>query len=113
MANAYAWADFVICRAGALTVSELMAVGVGALLVPYPYAVDDHQIRNAQFLVEAGAALLMQQNELDEDSLYRIMLDLVSDRAHLLKMAKSAHALARKHATQQVADICLQVGEVG
>ena len=111
MADAYTWADFVICRAGALTVSELMAAGVGALLVPYPYAVDDHQTRNAQFLVEAGAALLVQQGELDVDSLYRILLDLSSDRARLLKMARSAHALAKKHATQQVADICLQAGE--
>jgi UDP-N-acetylglucosamine--N-acetylmuramyl-(pentapeptide) pyrophosphoryl-undecaprenol N-acetylglucosamine transferase len=111
MAEAYAWADFVICRAGALTVAELTAVGVGALLVPYPYAVDDHQTRNAQFLVEAGAGLMVQQSELDADMLHMILVDLVSDRTRLLKMARSAHALAKKDATRQVADICLQAGE--
>ncbi len=111
MAAAYAWADFVICRAGALTISELTAVGIGALMVPYPYAVDDHQSRNAQYLVEAGGGVLIQQRDLDADRLYQILVDLITDRKRLLTMALAAHALAKKQATQQVADICLQAGE--
>ncbi|HEY9199571.1 MAG TPA: undecaprenyldiphospho-muramoylpentapeptide beta-N-acetylglucosaminyltransferase, partial [Gammaproteobacteria bacterium] len=67
MAAAYAWADLVVCRAGALTIAELTAVGVGAILVPYPHAVDDHQTGNARYLVNAGAALLIPQSELDVD----------------------------------------------
>ncbi len=110
MAEAYAWADFVICRAGALTISELTAVGVGALLVPYPHAVDDHQTHNAEFMLTAGAALLVQQRDLDADKLHSLLLGLVTDRNRLLLMAKAAYALAKKDATQQVADICLQAG---
>ncbi len=113
MADAYDWADLVICRAGALTVSELMVAGAAALLVPYPHAVDDHQSKNAQVLVDAGAALMVQQAELDAERLHEMLAELVSDRERLLAMAKSARALAKPLATQQVADICLQAGEQG
>ncbi len=113
MADAYDWADLVICRSGALTVSELMAAGVAALLVPYPHAVDDHQSKNAQVLVDAGAAIMVQQAELDGKRLHDILADLVNDKERLLSMAKSARALAKPLATQQVADICLQTGEQG
>ena len=65
MAESYAWADLVICRAGALTIAELTAAGVGSILVPYPHAVDDHQTRNGAFLVAAGAAEMLPQSELD------------------------------------------------
>ena len=64
MAEAYAWADLVVCRAGALTVSELAAAGLGAILVPYPIAVDDHQVGNARYLADAGAARLVIQRDL-------------------------------------------------
>jgi len=111
MADAYDWADLVICRAGALTVSELMVAGVAALLVPYPYAVDDHQSMNAKVLVDAGAALVVQQAELDAERLHELLTELVTDKKRLLAMAKSARALAKPQATQQVADVCLQAGE--
>jgi UDP-N-acetylglucosamine--N-acetylmuramyl-(pentapeptide) pyrophosphoryl-undecaprenol N-acetylglucosamine transferase len=64
MAEAYAWADLVICRSGALTIAELAAVGVAAILIPFPHAVDDHQTANARYLADNGAALLVQQSDL-------------------------------------------------
>jgi len=110
MADAYEWADLVICRAGALTVSELMVAGVAALLVPYPFAVDDHQSMNARVLVDAGAALMFQQSELDAKRLHEILAELISDKTKLLKMAESARDLAKPQATKDVADYCLQLG---
>lgn len=109
MAEAYAWADLVICRAGALTITELASAGLAAILVPYPHAVDDHQTRNAQVLVDAGAALLMPQSELKAQVLAEAMAGFCGDRAQLLNMAASARALARPEATAQVADICEEV----
>lgn len=109
MAAAYAWADLVVCRSGALTVSELAAVGVASLLVPYPHAVDDHQTRNAQFLVDAGAALLRQQRELDAQTLAGLLQTLLTDRSRLQQMAEAAHTLARPDAARQIADACEEV----
>ncbi len=109
MAQAYGWADLVVCRAGALTVSELAAVGVGAVLVPYPHAVDDHQTRNAAYLVEAGAARLLPQRELTPASLAGLLRELCADRATLLEMARRARALGRPDATRRVADQCVEV----
>lgn len=102
MASALANADVVLCRAGALTVSELAAVGVGSILIPFPAAVDDHQTRNAQFLVDAGAAVLIPQQQLNAEDLAQRLLRL--DRAALLRMATAAHALARPLAAEEVAD---------
>ena len=70
MAAAYEWADLVVCRAGALTIAELAAAGVGAILVPYPHAVDDHQAQNAAYLTNAGAALVIQQREFTREKLH-------------------------------------------
>ena len=110
MAEAYAWADLVICRAGALTVAELAAAGVGAILVPYPFAVDDHQTHNARYLVQHGAALCVQQNELNDERLARLLQDfLVSGRPRLLDMAEAARTLAVTDAAAQVAQHCLEV----
>ena len=110
MAEAYGWADLVICRAGALTISELAAVGVAAILVPYPHAVDDHQTRNALFLTEAGAARLILQSELSPELLANVLRDLLSEgREGLLKMATTARRLAKPEATRQVAETCLEV----
>ncbi|WP_456412335.1 undecaprenyldiphospho-muramoylpentapeptide beta-N-acetylglucosaminyltransferase [Thiolapillus sp.] len=106
MAEALAWADLVICRAGALTVSELAAVGVASVLVPYPHAVDDHQTRNARYLVDAGAAWLLPQAELHAEVLVRQLQTLLADRKKLLDMAQAARALARPDATRVVADCC-------
>jgi UDP-N-acetylglucosamine--N-acetylmuramyl-(pentapeptide) pyrophosphoryl-undecaprenol N-acetylglucosamine transferase len=104
MAQAYAWCDVAICRAGAMTVSELAAAGVPALLVPYPHAVDDHQSANAKFLADAGAAVLKQQSDLSAAWLADWLASL--DRAALLDMAIKARALAKPEATAEVARVC-------
>jgi UDP-N-acetylglucosamine--N-acetylmuramyl-(pentapeptide) pyrophosphoryl-undecaprenol N-acetylglucosamine transferase len=108
MAAAYAWADLVICRAGALTVSELAAAGVGAILVPFAAAVDDHQSANARYLVGAGAAVVIAERELTAERLAAELRRLCADRATLLAMAQRARALARPEATQALADTCLR-----
>lgn len=107
MAAAYAAADLVICRAGALTVSELAAAGVAAILVPFPAAVDDHQTRNARFLVERGAAVLLPERELSAQRLADELLRFGADRLALLQMAERARELARPTAARDVADLCL------
>jgi UDP-N-acetylglucosamine--N-acetylmuramyl-(pentapeptide) pyrophosphoryl-undecaprenol N-acetylglucosamine transferase len=110
MAAAYSWADLVICRAGALTISELAAAGVGAILVPYPYAVDDHQTRNALYLTQAGAARLILQSELTPKALAQVLRELLSNgREGFINMAKAARGLAKPAATQHVAETCLEV----
>ena len=103
MAGAYAWADLVICRAGALTVAELAAAGVASLLVPFPHAVDDHQTGNARFLSTAGAAILMPQGDLTPERLAELRH---LPREQLLQMAEKARALARPEATLAVARAC-------
>jgi UDP-N-acetylglucosamine--N-acetylmuramyl-(pentapeptide) pyrophosphoryl-undecaprenol N-acetylglucosamine transferase len=110
MAAAYSWADLVICRAGALTISELAAAGVGAILVPYPHAVDDHQTRNALYLTNGGAARLILQTELTPETLAQMLRELLSGgREGLVKMAAAARSLAKPAATQRVAETCLEV----
>lgn len=106
MSEAYGWADLVICRAGALTVSELMAAGLASVLVPFPFAVDDHQTVNARFLTQAGAARLMPQAELTPETLTTLLGSLLSDRTQLHTMAMNAYRLARRDATRCVADVC-------
>jgi UDP-N-acetylglucosamine--N-acetylmuramyl-(pentapeptide) pyrophosphoryl-undecaprenol N-acetylglucosamine transferase len=106
MAGAYAWADLVICRAGALTVAELAAAGVASILVPFPHAVDDHQTSNARFLSNAGAAILLPQTELTPERLTDIRH---LSRDQLAQMAEKARALARPDATQEVAAICKEL----
>jgi UDP-N-acetylglucosamine--N-acetylmuramyl-(pentapeptide) pyrophosphoryl-undecaprenol N-acetylglucosamine transferase len=108
MAAAYGWADLVICRAGALTVSELAAAGVGAILVPYPHAVDDHQTHNARFLVEAGAAWLLPQDEMSAEGLASKLQTLSEDRPALLRMAEAARAVALPDAAGLVGHACLE-----
>jgi len=107
MASAYGAADVVLCRAGALTVSELAAAGVASILVPFPHAVDDHQTGNARHLALAGAAMLMPQTELKPDRLARMLLEL--SREQLRDMAEKARAQARPDATQAVARACIEV----
>lgn len=109
MAQAYAWADIVVCRAGALTVAELAAAGVAAVLIPFPFAVDDHQTRNGAYLVTRGAALLAQQNELDAQRLAALLQPLFADRDTLLRMACAARRAAWPDATRTIADACLHV----
>lgn len=104
MAAEYAAADLVICRAGALTVAELAAVGAPSLLVPFPHAVDDHQTGNARFLAENGAAYLLPQTQLNAERLAGILASL--DRTRLLQMAEHARALAKPRATEAVVRVC-------
>jgi UDP-N-acetylglucosamine--N-acetylmuramyl-(pentapeptide) pyrophosphoryl-undecaprenol N-acetylglucosamine transferase len=111
MASAYAWADLVLCRAGALTVAELCAAGLGALLVPYPYAVDDHQSVNAGFMVEAGAGVLIPQTDLTAQRLVTLLTQFGADRDRLTKMAIAARRLAKVDASDVVARICLDVAK--
>jgi len=108
MAAAYGWADLVVCRAGALTVSELAAAGLGAILVPFPFAVDDHQTANAGFLADAGAALVLQESGLSPESLAAVLRPLLADRARLLAMARAARTVGVGDAARRVADACLQ-----
>jgi len=112
MAEAYCWADVVLCRSGALTVSELATVGVGAILVPFPHAVDDHQTKNAEFLVDAGAAELLPQNELSVNTLGAILNKLIDDRPLVLKMAKAAFSKRQTDSVSQVVNYCEEVANV-
>jgi UDP-N-acetylglucosamine--N-acetylmuramyl-(pentapeptide) pyrophosphoryl-undecaprenol N-acetylglucosamine transferase len=107
MADAYANADLVVCRAGALTLAELCAAGVGSVLVPFPQAVDDHQTRNAEYLVERGAALLLPQGDALAVVLRVILAALAADPARRLAMAEAARALSTPVAAERVADAVL------
>lgn len=106
MAAMYGWADLVICRSGALTVSELAAAGVGAVLIPFPHAVDDHQTANGRYLSDAGAALLFAQATLTAERLAEALSPLLA-RERLLAMATAARALAQPQATARVVAACL------
>jgi UDP-N-acetylglucosamine--N-acetylmuramyl-(pentapeptide) pyrophosphoryl-undecaprenol N-acetylglucosamine transferase len=107
MAEAYGWADLVICRAGALTVSELAAAGLGGILVPYPLAVDDHQTANAAYLADPGGAEILPQSQLNAARLGAILTRLLGDRARLLAMAEAARAQAMPDAARRIAAACL------
>ena len=109
MSEAYAWADLVICRAGALTISELAAAGVAAVLVPFPNAVDDHQAYNAQYLVREGAAVLISDRELTAERLASELERLCAGRGKLLAMAERARLLAKPRAAAELAASCLQL----
>jgi len=107
MAIAYRWADLVIARSGALTVSEIQQAGIGAIFVPYPAAVDDHQTKNAQFLQKEGAALVVAQKELDIQKLIDLLAPLL-DRKKLETMAQAAKNSAPVNATETVVNACLE-----
>ena len=109
MAQQYADADVVICRAGALTIAELAAAGVASVLVPFPFAVDDHQTQNARFLSEQGAAILLPQKELSAERLAQLLRELTRER--LLAMAQAARSLAKADATAQVAKVCMELAQ--
>lgn len=107
MADQYAKADVVICRAGALTIAELAAAGVASVLIPFPFAVDDHQTYNARFLSDKNAALLLPQKELSAEKLAQLLRELTREK--LLAMAQVARSLAKPDATQQVAQVCISL----
>lgn len=112
MAAAYAWADIVLCRSGALTVSELAAVGVGSILIPFPHAVDDHQTKNASYLVDAGAAVLLPQTELTCEKLTSTISEFMNDRSSVLSMAQAAYSVRQIDAVEQVIKHCEEVANV-
>ncbi len=107
MAARYAEADLLVCRAGASTIAELAAAGVPAVLIPFPYAVDDHQTHNARFLSERGGAVLIPQSELTPEKLAGLLAQL--DREKLLAMARAARAAAKPDATRAVAEACMRL----
>jgi UDP-N-acetylglucosamine--N-acetylmuramyl-(pentapeptide) pyrophosphoryl-undecaprenol N-acetylglucosamine transferase len=105
IAAAYAWADLVVCRSGAMTVSELAAAGLAAVLVPFPAAVDDHQTANARWLSDAGAAVLLPQAELSDERLAALLAEL-GDRDRLVAMAEQGRAVARLDAVPRLVAGC-------
>lgn len=111
MAAAYQWADLVVCRAGALTVAEIAAVGVASIFVPLPYAVDDHQTVNAQALETLGAAILLPQKTLVEGGLKPVLMKILSAPQELINMGRKAQQFARLDATLTVANVCNDLAE--
>ena len=109
MAAAYAWADLVVCRAGALTVAELSAAGVPAIFVPFPAAVDDHQTANAKPMAEAGAAVIVQERDLTAESLARLLQEWLSSREELRARALKARSLAEPRALDRIVQRCLEL----
>lgn len=108
MAAAYTWADVVVCRSGASTVSELAAAGSAAILVPFPAAVDDHQTHNAEFLVSAGAALRIQERDLSPQRLADVLSGLT--RAECQRMAQAARSVAQTKATEKIVSYLVTEG---
>lgn len=109
MASAYDWADLVISRSGALTVSELAAAGVASILIPFPYAVDDHQWHNGRFLRDADAAILLREAEISPECLNEYLLDFIRNRNRLLVMAQNARQLAKPQAVFEVAQVLQKI----
>jgi UDP-N-acetylglucosamine--N-acetylmuramyl-(pentapeptide) pyrophosphoryl-undecaprenol N-acetylglucosamine transferase len=110
MAKTYAWADLAVCRAGAMTVAELQAAGLGAIFVPLPIATDDHQTKNAGVMVNVGAARIIQERDLTAERLSAIIVELIADRANLLKMAEGARSGRITDAATRLADLCMSAG---
>jgi UDP-N-acetylglucosamine--N-acetylmuramyl-(pentapeptide) pyrophosphoryl-undecaprenol N-acetylglucosamine transferase len=110
MAEAYAWADLAVCRAGAMTVTELQAAGLGAIFVPLAVATDDHQTKNAEVMVRSGAARLIQERDLTPERLGEAIGELINDRKRLLGMAQAARGSRIVDAAAQLADLCIAAG---
>jgi UDP-N-acetylglucosamine--N-acetylmuramyl-(pentapeptide) pyrophosphoryl-undecaprenol N-acetylglucosamine transferase len=107
MAARYAWADLVVCRGGALTIAELAAVGLGAIVVPLPGAIADEQSANARFLLDAGAAIVISQDELGSSEMPLAGVLGALTRAHALTMATAAYDVGKRDAADRVADACI------
>jgi len=112
MSEAYQWADLVVARAGALTVSELAMVGVGAVLVPFAAAIDDHQTLNARHFAKGGAALVIPERELTPEGLARSLTACLADLDGLAKMAEAAHVQAKHAVASRLAEACVAAAEV-
>lgn len=107
MAAAYSWADLVICRSGALTVAELAAAGVASVLIPFPFAVDDHQTKNGQALADVSASIVVQQRDMTAESLASTLRPLITSAEARLEMAEAARELAEPNAAYKLATLCL------
>lgn len=110
MAEALSWADLAVCRAGAMTIAELQAAGLGAIFVPLAVATDDHQTKNADVMVRTGAARVIQERDLTPERLGEAISELIADRARLLKMAEAARGSRVIDAAAQLADCCIAAG---
>jgi len=111
MAEAYGWADLVICRAGALTVSELAAAGIGAVLIPFPHAIDDHQLKNATSFASRGAGIVIPESELNPERLAEELGRFFADHNALVRLAEHARAQAQPRAAEILAAACLELAE--
>lgn len=111
MADAYQWADLVICRAGALTVCEVAAAGKAAVFVPFPHAVDDHQTLNAKWLADVKGAIIVQQSNLHQPAVLGELTELLASERDILQMGKKAHDIAIIDATEQVANCCIELAK--
>src|SRR5690606_26206648 len=109
----YEWADLVVARAGALTVSELAAAGVGAILVPFPHAIDDHQTKNAECFVAAGAGRMIAERELSAERPAAMLAELPASPEGLATLAEHARGFARLGAAERLAEACLEAGGQG
>lgn len=108
MADVYSWADIVICRAGALTIAELATTGIASVLIPFPYAVDDHQTSNANYLAKEDAAVLIQETQLNSEKIKELLIKWYQAPEQLLHMANKARSLAKPEATNDVARHCME-----
>jgi UDP-N-acetylglucosamine--N-acetylmuramyl-(pentapeptide) pyrophosphoryl-undecaprenol N-acetylglucosamine transferase len=108
MVSVYMWADIVICRAGASTISELAACGIASVLIPFPFAADGHQIKNAKYLSSNGAAILIEEDQLSSDKLKQILLEFFNTPELLIQMAVKARKLSKPDATDHVAKLCVE-----
>lgn len=106
ISKAYAWADLIICRSGALTVSEIATVGLGSILIPFPYAIDDHQTANAEYLRANSAAVVIQERDFDVTTFALQVQNIISNRQALLDMANNARAIAKPQACNSIANAC-------
>ena len=111
MSLAYAISDLVISRAGALTLSELLVCGMPSILLPLPTATADHQAKNAETIVQAGAAIMINQKNIDNNILGNTILELIKDKDKLSKMRKNALQLAKPNATKNIVKKILEVAQ--
>ena len=112
MAEAYSWADIVLSRAGALTISEISVMGIASILVPYPYAADDHQTTNARYLCDKGGAVIIPQSELNEVKIIDLLTRFNNERNLLVDMASSVRRLSFPNATRDIGNICMGIVNV-
>lgn len=109
MASAYQWPDLIICRAGAMTVTEIMAAGKAAIFLPYPYAAGDHQTANANIMVEAGASLMTVDQDIESDKFSNDLTALLERPMVIQKMAEEASRMYRANAAKNTANYCLEL----